>query len=57
MISFSSGDITKRDVFDLDFKSTAPITALRLEVLPDDRLPEEVPVDATMRGGRGLLPK
>ncbi|MBT3567976.1 MAG: DUF1549 domain-containing protein, partial [Opitutae bacterium] len=37
---FSSGDVTKRDVFDLNFTSDQAITALRLEVLPDDRLPQ-----------------
>ena len=50
---FSSGDVTKRDVFDLDFKSTAPVTALRLEVLPDDRLPERGPGRCYYEGRKG----
>ena len=40
---FSSGDVTKRDVFDLNFTSKQSVTALRLEVLPDDRLPNRGP--------------
>ena len=53
---FSSGDITKRDVFELGFKldaSQKPITALRLEVLPDERLPESGPGRCYYEGRKG----
>jgi len=50
---FSSGDVTKRDVFDLNFTSTQPITALRLEVLPDDRLPNRGPGRCYYEGRKG----
>ena len=42
---FSSGDITKRDVYDLAFDTAGlrGITALKLEVLPDERLPKGGP--------------
>ena len=50
---FSSGDVTKRDVFDLNFTSKAPITALRLEVLPDDRLPQRGPGRCYYEGRKG----
>jgi hypothetical protein len=50
---FSSGDVTKRDVFDLNFTSEAPITALRLEVLPDDRLPQRGPGRCYYEGRKG----
>ncbi|MFK7770336.1 MAG: PSD1 and planctomycete cytochrome C domain-containing protein [Mariniblastus sp.] len=39
---FSSGDVTKRDVFGFEFdlsKIEKPITAIRLEAIPDSRLP------------------
>jgi hypothetical protein len=36
---FSTGDITKLDTFTLRFKTKTALEALRLEVLPDDRLP------------------
>ena len=52
----STGDITKRDVFDLKFKLTdfsAPVTALRLEVLPDDRLPANGPGRCYYEGRKG----
>ena len=56
----SSGDITKRDVFVLKFnlqklsdQHTAPIRALRLEVLPDDRLPARGPGRAFYEGRKG----
>jgi hypothetical protein len=40
----ASGDITKKDIYTLTFKSPpAGITALRLEVLPDDSLPNHGP--------------
>src|SRR5262249_52891588 len=39
-----SGDQTKRDVYDLLFRGDLRgVTALRLEVLPDDRLPKRGP--------------
>lgn len=53
---FSSGDITKRDVFELSIPLDAvdgPITALRLEVLPDDSLPAGGPGRAYYEGRRG----
>ena len=50
---FSSGDVTKRDVFDLNFTSELPITALRLEVLPDDRLPQRGPGRCYYEGRKG----
>lgn len=53
---FSSGDITKRDEFVLDFAITEdslPITALRLEVLPDERLPQGGPGRAFYEGRKG----
>jgi hypothetical protein len=44
----ASGDQTKRDVYDITFNNSSEIdltgiTALRLEVLPDDRLPRRGP--------------
>ncbi|MCH7726831.1 MAG: DUF1553 domain-containing protein, partial [Planctomycetes bacterium] len=56
---FSSGDITKRDVYKLRFrldqfeKIALPITALRLEVLPDERLPAGGPGRAYYEGRKG----
>jgi hypothetical protein len=53
---FSTGDITKRDVFDLRFEISdlkSQITALRLEVLPDDRLPAGGPGRAYYEGRKG----
>jgi len=53
---FSSGDITKRDEFQLTFNVTEdqlPITALRLEVLPDERLPAGGPGRAYYEGRKG----
>ena len=50
---FSSGDVTKRDVFDLNFTSKQPVTALRLEVLPDDRLPNRGPGRCYYEGRKG----
>lgn len=53
---FSSGDITKRDVFRLTFKldeSQLPITAIRLEALPDARLPAGGPGRAFYEGRKG----
>ena len=53
---FSTGDITKRDVLTLTFEIAAdqlPITALRLEALPDDRLPAGGPGRAYYEGRKG----
>jgi mono/diheme cytochrome c family protein len=65
---FSTGDITKRDVFELSFQLAAlkasakdvkqnvkplSITAIRLEVLPDDRLPARGPGRAYYEGRKG----
>ena len=53
---FSTGDVTKRDVFDLRFEISdlkSPVTALRLEVLPDDRLPAGGPGRAFYEGRKG----
>ncbi|HIL70366.1 MAG TPA: DUF1553 domain-containing protein, partial [Verrucomicrobia bacterium] len=57
--TFSSGDITKRDVYTLRFplasvtKNGSQITALKLEVLPDDRLPARGPGRAYYEGRKG----
>jgi hypothetical protein len=53
---FSRGDITKRDVFQLMFRlddSAKPVTALRLEILPDERLPAGGPGRAFYEGRKG----
>lgn len=52
---FSTGDITKRDVFQLtfDLDRDEPITAIRLEALPDDRLPARGPGRAYYEGRKG----
>lgn len=53
---FSTGDITKRDVFTLTFDLSsleAPINALRLEVLPDERLPAGGPGRCYYEGREG----
>ncbi|MCH7547126.1 MAG: DUF1553 domain-containing protein [Planctomycetes bacterium] len=53
---FSRGDITKRDVFLLTFRldgSAKPVTALRLEILPDERLPAGGPGRAFYEGRKG----
>jgi hypothetical protein len=52
---FSSGDVTKRDVFDLNFTTKQPITALRLEVLSDDRLPGRGPGRCYYEGRKGTF--
>ncbi|MFV0444053.1 MAG: DUF1553 domain-containing protein [Planctomycetaceae bacterium] len=51
----STGDITKRDVFTLwfDLHGAEPITALRLEALPDDRLPARGPGRCYYEGRQG----
>ncbi len=51
---FSSGDITKRDVFRLTFRlPDEPITAIRIEAIPDDRLPARGPGRAFYEGRKG----
>lgn len=52
---FASGDFTKRDVYTLrfDLKGTKPITAIRLEVLPDPRLPARGPGRSYYEGRDG----
>ncbi len=53
---FSSGDITKRDVFRLGFRlgsDQQPVTAIRLEALPDERLPDSGPGRAFYEGRKG----
>ena len=52
---FVSGDMTKRDVYDLDFRNPAntPVTAIRLEVLPDERLPQHGPGRVFYEGNPG----
>ena len=55
---FSSGDITKRDLFDLTFDLDAldlpgPITAVRIEALPDERLPAGGPGRVFYEGREG----
>lgn len=53
---FSTGDVTKRDQFVLRFQidaSMLPITALRLEALPDERLPAGGPGRAFYEGRKG----
>jgi len=50
---FSSGDVTKRDVFTLQFETDSPVTALRLEVLPDPRLPAQGPGRCYYEGRKG----
>ncbi len=53
---FSSGDITKRDLYTLRFPLEdlpGPLIALRLEVLPDDRLPAGGPGRAYYEGRQG----
>ena len=52
---YSSGDVTKRDVFDLNFTSDQPITALRLEALTDDRLPGYGPGRCYYEGRKGTF--
>ena len=53
-IVFVSGDITKRDVYDLTFRGLPKgVTALRLEALPDDRLPNHGPGRVAYEGPAG----
>lgn len=53
---YSTGDITKRDVYSLSFDLSSlqrPIKALRLEVLPDQRLPAGGPGRCYYEGRKG----
>ncbi len=51
---FASGDITKADTYDLKFRSDSRgITAVRLEVMPDERLPHHGPGMAYYEGPKG----
>jgi hypothetical protein len=51
---FVSGDMTKRDLYDLEFHNDGgPIAAVRLEALPDDRLPAHGPGRVYYEGGFG----
>ena len=51
---FASGDTTKSDLFELEFKpKLTGITALLLEALPDERLPERGPGSTYYEGTRG----
>ncbi|KAF0177680.1 MAG: hypothetical protein FD161_2324 [Limisphaerales bacterium] len=51
---FASGDISKNDTYTLRFKSVlAGTAALRLEALPDDRLPAHGPGMAYYEGPKG----
>ena len=49
---FSSGDVTKRDVFDLNFTSNQPITALDLRSCPMTAYRDRGLVDATTKAER-----
>ena len=50
----ATGDMTKRDVYNLTFKPELKgITALRLEALPDDSLPRRGPGRVFYEGGNG----
>ncbi|MEQ2009535.1 MAG: PSD1 and planctomycete cytochrome C domain-containing protein, partial [Limisphaerales bacterium] len=51
---FASGDITKMDTYELTFRKVpAGVTALRLEALPDDRLPAHGPGLTYYEGRKG----
>ena len=53
---FSSGDATKRDEYELTFKLDAdelPVHAIRLEAIPDDRLPNQGPGRSYYEGRKG----
>lgn len=52
----ASGDVTKREVYKLTFpplQNRSPVTAIRLEALPDDSLPAGGPGLAFYEGRRG----
>ena len=51
---FVSGDLTKRDVYELELAGLPrSVTALRLEALPDDRLPKHGPGRVAYEGPSG----
>ncbi len=51
---FASGDITKSDTFELKFRNVPRgVTAIRLEAMPDDRLPKHGPGMAYYEGPKG----
>ena len=51
---FASGDITKADTYDLKFRTDLRgITAVRLEAMPDERLPHHGPGMAYYEGPKG----
>ncbi len=51
---FVSGDMSKRDVYDLTFRGDfAGVTAVRLEALPDERLPRSGPGRVYYEGPHG----
>jgi hypothetical protein len=51
---FASGDTTKFDTYDIQFDNVdAGVTALRLEALPDDRLPARGPGSTYYEGRKG----
>jgi len=51
---FASGDITKSDAYDLKFRTDLRgITAVRLEAMPDDRLPHHGPGMTYYEGPKG----
>lgn len=53
---FSTGDVTKRDVYELTFDldaSETPVSAIRLEALPDARLPDRGPGRTYYEGRKG----
>ena len=51
---FASGDFTKRDVYDLKLQGLPQgVTALRLEALPDDQLPNHGPGRVAYEGPHG----
>ena len=51
---FVSGDMTKRDVYDLTFRGDlAGLTAVRLEAIPDERLPKNGPGRVYYEGPHG----
>ena len=51
---FVGGDTSKHDIFTLKFAAQkAPVTALRLEALPDERLPDGGPGTTYYEGRKG----
>ena len=53
---FTAGDATKRDVFELEFElrpGDEPIHSVRLEAIPDSRLPDGGPGKAYYEGRKG----